>query len=137
MLGHLGINVGDLAIARTYYDALAEAVGLEPFLSGDDQFAYRPRAAKPGAYLFFYAAPAGPSGPAGGLDGSAAGLQHLAFIVPTRAAVGAALERAVSLGSPVLEAPRVFPDYPQPYYAAFWLDPFGLKLEAVCHHDRA
>ncbi|WP_410672666.1 hypothetical protein [Amycolatopsis sp. cmx-4-68] len=31
---------------------------------------------------------------------------------------------------------RVCPEYPQPYYASFWLDPAGFVPEAVCHHDR-
>ena len=25
---------------------------------------------------------------------------------------------------------------PPPYFATFWIDPFGFMLEAVCHHDR-
>ncbi len=29
-----------------------------------------------------------------------------------------------------------FASDPGHYYAAFWLDPFGIKLEAVCHYDR-
>jgi len=45
-------------------------------------------------------------------------------------------DAAVRLGSTVLHGPQVFPQYPQPYFATFWLDPFGIKLEAVCHHDR-
>jgi len=36
----------------------------------------------------------------------------------------------------VVRAPQAFPQYPPPYYATFWLDPFGFMLEAVCHHDR-
>ena len=39
-------------------------------------------------------------------------------------------------GGQVLHEPQVFPQYPQPYFATFWLDPWGLMLEAVCHHDR-
>ena len=39
-------------------------------------------------------------------------------------------------GGQVLHQPQVFPQYPQPYFATFWLDPWGLMLEAVCHHDR-
>jgi hypothetical protein len=39
-------------------------------------------------------------------------------------------------GSAVLHAPREWPQYPPPYFATFWLDPFGFMLEAVCHHDR-
>lgn len=136
MLGHLGINVADLAVTRRYWDGIVDVLGFEPFLAAEDQFAYRPRDGRRGTYLFFYPAPAGGGGPAPGLDGSGPGLQHLAFMVPTRRAVHAALDRAVELGSPVLEQPRTFPEYPQPYYAAFWRDPSGLMLEAVCHHDR-
>jgi catechol 2,3-dioxygenase-like lactoylglutathione lyase family enzyme len=64
----------------------------------------------------------------------AAGLQHLAFIVPTRSAVERVHELVLELGSEVLHPPREFPEYPQPYYATFWLDPHGFMLEAVCHH---
>jgi hypothetical protein len=28
-----------------------------------------------------------------------------------------------------------YPQYPQPYFATFWLDPWGFMIEAVCHHD--
>jgi hypothetical protein len=35
----------------------------------------------------------------------------------------------------VIHSPQHFPPYPGHYYATFWYDPFGLKLEAVCHHD--
>lgn len=137
MLGHLGVNVEDLARAKAYYDVLMPLVGFEPFLQHDDQFAYRPAGGKPGTYLFFYPAvepgePAGP-GAAKAFSRHATGLQHLAFMVRTRDAVHEVLEAMVGLGSDVVHAPRVFPEYPQPYYAAFWLDPHGFLLEAVCH----
>jgi hypothetical protein len=38
-------------------------------------------------------------------------------------------------GEEVLHPPRHWPEYPPPYYATFWLDPFGFMLEAVCHRD--
>jgi hypothetical protein len=41
MLGHLGINVPDLAVAMRYYDALMPLVGFEPFFHTDDEFSYR------------------------------------------------------------------------------------------------
>lgn len=50
--------------------------------------------------------------------------------------VSAIRELAAQLGSEIVHEPQVFPQYPQPYYATFWLDPFGIMLEAVCHHDR-
>jgi hypothetical protein len=64
------------------------------------------------------------------------GLQHLAFALLTRSAVDAAVARAVELGSTVVHPPRRWPEYPPPYYAAFWTDPSGFYLEAVCHYDR-
>lgn len=90
MLGHLGINVPDLAAAKRYYDALMPLVGFETFFATDDEFSYKPAGNKPGTFIFFY-----PS----------AATQH-------------------------------FPQYPGHYYATFWSDPFGIKLEAVCHYDR-
>ena len=54
MLGHLGINVPDLVVAKRYYDVLMPLVGFEPFFHTDDEFSYRPAGNKPGAYLFFY-----------------------------------------------------------------------------------
>lgn len=145
MLGHIGLNVGDLAAAKAYYDALMPIVGFEPFLAHHDQFAYRPAGGKPGTFLFFYpahpsadvahdAAPGGGSaGTTAGYSSQAVGLQHLAFSVRARSDVHRALEAVVALGSEVVHEPRVFPEYPQPYYAAFWLSPDGFLLEAVCH----
>src|SRR2546428_263686 len=56
MLGHLGVNVRDLAQAKAYYDVLMPLLGFEPYLAAADQFAYRPAGGKPGTYLFFYPA---------------------------------------------------------------------------------
>jgi catechol 2,3-dioxygenase-like lactoylglutathione lyase family enzyme len=131
MLGHLGINVTDLAAARTYYTALLPVVGFEPFLDDHDQFAFRPAAGKPGTYLFFY-----PAGEAAPYSRDRTGLQHLAFIVKSRSEVRNVHHLVRELGGEILHEPQVFPQYPPPYFATFWLDPFGLMLEAVCHYDR-
>jgi len=131
VLGHLGINVPDLAAARAYYDQVVPLLGFEPWLAEDDQLAYRPVGGKPGTFLFFYPAPA-----RGGYDPERPGLQHLAFMVPTRSDVRATHQLVLDLGGDVIHPPRPFPEYPPPYFATFWLDPMGLTLEAVCHHDR-
>jgi catechol 2,3-dioxygenase-like lactoylglutathione lyase family enzyme len=130
-LGHLGINVPDLGAARRYYGQLLPALGYEPFLDDADQFAHRPATGKRGAYLFFYAAAETVA-----YSRDATGLQHLAFMVPTRQAVSDAHALAISLGSAPRHAPQAWPQYPPPYFAAFWSDPFGITIEAVCHHDR-
>jgi catechol 2,3-dioxygenase-like lactoylglutathione lyase family enzyme len=131
VLGHLGLNVADLDRARSYYGAIMPALGFERFLDADDEFAYMPADGKRGTYVFFYEAQE-----AGPYSRERTGLQHLAFMVPSRSAVAAVHALAVSLDSDIVHDPQVFPQYPPPYFATFWLDPFGIMLEAVCHHDR-
>lgn len=127
-LGHLGVNVPDLPAAKAYYDALMPLLAHEPFISADDQFSYRPAGGKPGTYLFFY-----PSQEGGTYSRHRTGLQHLAFMVDSRAAVHAVHDHVVAGGGTVVHEPQEFPQYHAGYYATFWLDPFGHLLEAVCH----
>lgn len=54
-------------------------------------------------------------------------------MVRTRCAVLAVHEHVLDRGGDMLHVPQVFPQYPPPYLATFWLDPFGFMLEAVCH----
>ena len=135
MLGHLGINVPDLSAAKAYYDAVMPLLGFDEYLTAEDEFAYRPAGGKPGTYLFFY-----PSAEDSQYTRHRTGLQHLAFIMRTRSLVNDVHALATVLipqfGGQVLHRPQLFPQYPQPYFATFWLDPWGLMLEAVCHHDR-
>ena len=131
MLGHIGINVPDLAAAKAYYDQIMPLLGFEPFVSHEDEFAYRPAAGKRGTYLFVY-----PAQQPSEFSRLRTGLQHLAFMVPSRTSVRAIHELVLTLGNDVLHPPQEFPQYPPPYYATFWLDPFGIMLEAVCHYDR-
>jgi catechol 2,3-dioxygenase-like lactoylglutathione lyase family enzyme len=129
MIGHIGLAVPDLLVAKRYYDALMPLVGFEPFIDNADEFAYLPAAGKRGTYIFFYAS-------AAGYQAESAGLQHLAFMVPTRSAVHAVFDHVMDMGDTVVLEPQHFPQYPSPYYAMFWLDTHGFKLEVVCHHDR-
>lgn len=59
----------------------------------------------------------------------APGLHHLAFAVDARADVDAAHAAAVMSGAPVLHAPTAFPRYHPDYYATFFLDPDGVRVE--------
>jgi catechol 2,3-dioxygenase-like lactoylglutathione lyase family enzyme len=131
MLGHLGINVPDLSAAKRYYDALMPFVGFEPYFHTDEEFSYKPANGKPGTYLFFYRA-----AELGEYSSRRSGLQHLAFIVRRRSSVHAVHNHIVADGGTAIHPPQHFPQYAGHYYATFWYDPFGIKLEAVCHHDR-
>ena len=131
MLGHLGINVPDLDVVRSYHGELLPMLAFEVFLDEEDQIAYRPAGGKPGTYLFFYRAPETST-----YSRKQPGLQHLAFMVPTRATVTEVYDAALRLGGAPVREPQEWPQYPPPYFAGFWTDPFGFMLEAVCHHDR-
>ena len=130
-LDHIGINVADLASARDYYDALMPLVGSQPFTSAADWFAYAP-ADGSGTQLFFDTAQQ-----AGSYSRHRPGLQHLCLLVDARADVHAAHERAVARGNEVLHEPQTFPQYHPNHYAAYWLDPHGIKLEVVSFAARA
>ena len=131
MLGHLGINVPNLSVAKRYYDELMPLVGFEPFFRTADEFSYKPADNKPGTYLFFYQATQ-----PGEYSSERSGLQHLAFMVRNRSSVHTVHDHIVQLGGTIIYSPQHFPQYHGHYYASFWYDPFGIKLEAVCHHDR-
>ena len=53
------------------------------------------------------------------------GLQHLAFMVSTRSVVREVHDWVKGTHGEILHEPQEFPQYPPPYYATFWLDPFG------------
>lgn len=130
-VGHLGLNVPDLAIAKAYYDQVMPALGYTTFTDLPEEISYLPADGKRGAFVFFYA-----SSEAGTHSRHATGLQHLAFMVRGRSDVRAVHELVTGLGSEVLYEPQEFPQYGPNYFATFWLDPSGFNLEAVCHHDR-
>lgn len=130
VLGHLGVNVADPAVAADYYGELMPLLGYETFLTSDDTIAFMPTGGKRGAYLFLYAATED-----GSYSRERPGLQHLAFMVPTRTEVRTVHDHVERAGSTVVHPPQEWPQYPPPYYATLWLDPFGFMLEAVCHYD--
>ena len=65
----------------------------------------------------------------------APGLHHVAFAVDSRSDVDAAHTTAVALGATVLHAPREWPQYRSDYYATFFLDPDGFRVEIATARD--
>jgi catechol 2,3-dioxygenase-like lactoylglutathione lyase family enzyme len=65
----------------------------------------------------------------------APGLHHIAFAVESVDDVEAAHAAAVTAGAEVLHAPRLWPQYAADYYATFFLDPDGFRLEVATARD--
>jgi catechol 2,3-dioxygenase-like lactoylglutathione lyase family enzyme len=128
MLDHVGVNVPDLAAAKTYYDVMMPLLGFEPFFITEKEFSYQPAGGKPGTRMFFYSAPDKDA-----YSRRRVGLQHLAFRARERTEVDVAHARAVEFGNDIIFEPQLFPKYHEHYYASFWHDPHGFMLEIVCH----
>jgi len=92
---------------------------------------YGPDGAR-GSQLFFYQAEG-----AGDYSRQRAGLHHLAFLVESRAVVRATHEWARARGCVILDEPGEFPQYGEHCFATYRLDPYGFKLEAICHSPAA
>jgi catechol 2,3-dioxygenase-like lactoylglutathione lyase family enzyme len=65
----------------------------------------------------------------------APGLHHLALAVDSREDVDAAYASALAAQAEVLHAPRFWPQYHPGYYATFFLDPDGFRLEVAASRD--
>jgi catechol 2,3-dioxygenase-like lactoylglutathione lyase family enzyme len=131
-IDHLGIGVPDLAAAKAYYDELMPILGLTQWfpVAPDSAFNYGPDGAR-GPQLFFYQ-----SVEEGANSHQRAGLQHLAFMVESRAIVREAHEWASAKGAEILHEPREFPEY-GPGLRTYWLDPHGFMLEVVAYATEA
>lgn len=59
------------------------------------------------------------------------GLHHLAFTAESRSDVDAFHRLLLDIGAEVLDPPAAYPQYGAGYYAVFFADPDGIKLEYV------
>ena len=121
-IDHLGLGVPDVEAAKAYYDELLPMLGFRPCFGNG----YCPTDGQ-GSQLFLYAATENEA-----FSRFRPGLQHIAFLVSTRAEVGAVHEWVRGRRDEVLHAPRLFPQFGEHYYATYFLDPHGFKLEVVC-----
>lgn len=64
----------------------------------------------------------------------APGLHHLAWQAESRDAVDRLHRLLIDRGIRILDAPALYPEYSEGYYAVFFEDPDGMKLE-VLHED--
>jgi catechol 2,3-dioxygenase-like lactoylglutathione lyase family enzyme len=65
----------------------------------------------------------------------APGFHHLALAVESRDDVDRAHDAARAAGAEILHAPRVFAQYSDNYYATFFLDLDGFRLEVATARD--
>jgi len=124
---HIDLSVSDVAAARRVYGPVLEFLGYTMVKDRPDGCEWDLQGREPfGASIGIRVATSG-----GGHDRYAPGLHHLAWRVESREAVDAAHALLVEHGIPVLDPPAHYPEYSGDYYAVFFADPDGIKLEIV------
>ena len=129
---HLDLNVSDLDRSGPFYDSILTQIGFRRIdLSAVGEPPGFDWAAPPSAgrsmTIGIYAA----KNPAHAHDRHAPGLHHLALNANTRDDVDRLYRQLLEIHAEILDPPREYPKYEPGYYAVFFLDPDGLKLEYV------
>ncbi len=141
-LAHLDLSVADVDRSIAFYAVLLEGIGFSrvqspaPGWTGERPTRAAWSIAYPNDTRFVVdLRPAEAAKRHRRYDRYAPGPHHLAFHAETREAVDRIHEQVAAAGGTVLDAPSEYsgPDYTGGYYAVFFADPDGLKLEVVHH----
>lgn len=121
---HIDLTVSDLTLSTEFYDRILPLFGFRrvPDTDGNPVWA--------GAFSEIGLQPARieslrPH------DRYSSGLHHLAFAAPTQNAVNEVFRDLERLGVVILDPPARYDQYATGYYAVFFADPDGIKLEYV------
>ena len=119
---HLSLTVTDMARAEKYYDRLLGFLGYQQAEKSD---AFILWASQHGAITL---SPAKPDSPNKTHDRYSPGLHHFAFSADSREDVDRLYQFLLDNNVEILDAPAEY-DYMEGYYAVFFADPDGMKLE--------
>jgi catechol 2,3-dioxygenase-like lactoylglutathione lyase family enzyme len=117
VIDHVGFEVSDLARSAKFYDAIFYALGSRRMLESDRAIAYGVNGPE------FWIVVRGRS--------PAPGYGHVALHASGKAAVDAAHRAGLANGGGDDGPPGQRPQYGRRYYAAYLLDPDGLRVEVV------
>jgi catechol 2,3-dioxygenase-like lactoylglutathione lyase family enzyme len=133
-IGHVDLVCRDLERSLAFYAAVFGSLGLEsPTLFDGER----------GEQIHYLRFPHAGSGSIGlrqaqeeqAFELYAPGFHHLALAVESRDDVDAAHAAAVEAGAEILHAPKLWPQYHAAFYATFFLDPDGFRLEVAASRD--
>ncbi len=120
MIDHIGFEVGDLERSSRFYDAVLYALGARRMVQSEHVVAYGVN----GPEVWIVNRPGPPRAPGTGYG-------HLALRASGKAAVDAAYKGGLANGGSDDGPPGMRPQYGRRYYAAYLLDPDGLRVEVV------
>ena len=123
-IDHIYLAVRDFGVSEAFYDRVM--MGVLGFRKGTLAIAGEPHRHYYNRHYGFSIRPARPGTP--GHDPYAPGLHHFCFRVEDEAAVDRAAAALRAVGVEATE-PRHYPEYAPDYYATFFADPDGIRLE--------
>lgn len=121
-IDHVYLAVRDLARSKRFYDGVMRVLGyaqVESVIGGDPHVHY---------YNRQFGFSLRPARSAASHDPYAPGLHHFCFRVVDERAVDRAVAELRALGVAATD-PRTYPEYAPDYYATFFEDPDGIRLE--------
>lgn len=123
---HVFVTVNDLARSRPFYAALMPRLGYPGLWEfGTESVGWL------GADGSFWIKQAAPQYAGERFCKDRVGLCEVAFRAESRAEIDALAADIASIGGTILDPPREYPEYVPGYYAVFFADPDGIKLELV------
>jgi catechol 2,3-dioxygenase-like lactoylglutathione lyase family enzyme len=130
MVHHVDLTVADVAESEPFYEAVLTFLGYvrsHEDARGVDWDMTHPS----GSFCSIGIKRAEGRGRRRRHDRYSPGLHHLAWRAESRADVDRLYALLAQIGAHVLDPPAEYPHYGCGYYAVFWADPDGLKLEYV------
>lgn len=121
---HIDLTVNDAARSRAFYDKVLGELGFRKY-EGDDYIHWA------NAHMTIAIRAATDANRGAQFDRYRVGLHHIAFRARSRADVDDFHRFLVRERVTVLDSPAEYPQYGKDYYAVFFADPDGMKLELV------
>ena len=125
---HVFVTVKDLVRSRRFYDQLMPRLGYPgtwDFGGTGSSVGYLAAAGS------FWVKQGAPRFAADTFHKDRVGLCEIAFRAESRAEIDALARDIPAMGGSILDPPREYPEYVPGYYAVFFADPDGIKLEVV------
>jgi catechol 2,3-dioxygenase-like lactoylglutathione lyase family enzyme len=124
LFDHIDLRVRDRGIAQRFYDQVLPSIGFKIDKSGEEWGLFEAEGGKPVEFFgFTEEADHQPNG------------TRIAFWADSRAAVDQIAEVVRKAGGRNIEGPELCVDYSPGYYALFFEDPDGNKLEVCCRES--
>jgi glyoxylase I family protein len=120
---HVFVTVRDLVASEAYYDKVMKVLG---FRKNRTSIADEPHLHYYNRNFAYWLRPARP--PIGDYSPYAVGLHHFCFRVADQREVDRAAAELKAAGISA-SPPRLYPEYGKDYYATFFTDPDGVRLE--------